>query len=119
MKYVLGKRVGSTGQAEVYQMLSKEKLGVFLGVLTKNEDQIESAAQAAQALKSFTHANIVRYIEDFSFQTDVGKVHVLVLENCEGGTLRTFMNSKKADHTVIWQYFSDIIDGLVEIHSNE
>jgi len=84
--------------------------------------QLESANKEALRLKSYHHKNIVRYVDNFIDSSGYGKAHLLIMEFCDGGELRGFLkkHAGKQENTEVYiKYFSDIIEGLSEIHSRK
>jgi serine/threonine protein kinase len=64
----------------------------------------------------------VRYVDSFAQKTDLGLFYFLIMENCEGGELRGFIKSsggKKELLDVYLKYFTDIVEGLAEIHGRK
>ena len=95
---------------------------MFIVKVNRLKSQLESANKEALRLKSYHHKNIVRYVDSFMDSSDYGKVHWLIMENCNGGELRGFLKEhagKKENTEVYIKYFSDIIEGLVEIHGRK
>jgi serine/threonine protein kinase len=83
---------------------------------------LEDSKIEAMRLKSYHHKNIVRYVDSFVHDTDLGLFYFLIMENCEGGELRGFIKSsggKKEYLPVYLKYFGDIVDGLHEIHGRK
>ena len=116
--YVLGKFIGSGAQGDAYQLIRKDTGEVFICKVNKSQDDLESAREEAQRLKQYHHKNIVRYVDNF-IQNLGFRTHYLIMENCSGGELRGFIkeNSAKKENTEVYiKYFSDIVEGLAEIH---
>lgn len=83
---------------------------------------MEDSKVEASRLKSYHHRNIVRYVDSFVHNTGFGNAFLLIMENCEGGELRGYIKNsggKKENLDVYLKYFSDIIEGLVEIHGRK
>ena len=95
---------------------------MFIGKVNRLKKQVESANEEALRLKSYHHKNIVRYVDNFLHSSDFGQVHILIMEHCDGGEFRGFLekHAGKQENTEVYiKYLSDIIEGLVEIHSRK
>lgn len=120
MLYVLGKEIGSGSQGDAHILTRKDTGEVFIGKVNKSSGDLEKAKEEALRLKSYHHKNIVRYVDSFVQETDYGRAHFLIMENCDGGELRGFIKNSggKQDNTEVYiKYFSDIVEGIAEIHS--
>ena len=120
--YQVGKYIGSGTFGEAYTITRQDTKETFIVKVNKNQTDLEDSKVEGDRLKSYHHKNIVRYVDNFVYNTGIGRAHFLIMENCEGGELREFIKNsggKKENLKVYLKYFSDIIEGLVEIHGRK
>jgi len=122
MVYAVGKEIGSGAEGAAHWLTRQDTGELFIAKVNKHSHQLSSAKEEAVRLKQYHHKNIVRYVDNFEDESGYGRVHLLIMENCNGGELRAFLkeHSGKKDYSDIYiKYFSDIVEGLAEIHARK
>jgi serine/threonine protein kinase len=120
--YVRGHYIKSGTEGDVYHLTRKDTGDQLICKLNRTRDLLENAKIEASRLKSYHHKNIVRYVDSFVQINGWDEAHFLIMENCNGGSLKDYIKQhggKEENAETYIKYFSDIVDGLVEIHSRK
>lgn len=68
-------------------------------------------------MKSVSHPNLIKYIDDFKFTMLGVPSYFLVMEFAEGVTLRTLLDTQDLSENDISEIFINILDGIDGLHS--
>lgn len=68
-------------------------------------------------MKSVSHPNLIRYVDDFKYITSGVPSYFLVMEFAEGITLRKLLNNQVLPEKEISEIFINILDGIDGLHS--
>jgi serine/threonine protein kinase len=116
-KYEFVKELGSGGFGKVF--LAKEKISERLvaikELLNKDKENQQGIIQEIQTVAKFNHQHIVTYHHHF-FQDDF---LYLVMEFCEGDSLRKVMKEKKNDASQIFLWIKKLADTLQFVHEKK
>ena len=121
-KYKIEGNLGEGGYGNVYKVLNKEDNKYY--ALKEISQYDEDAINEIKILSNINHDNIIKYYESFTYtdKTFNKEKLCIIMEYCEYGDLRKFINNHKVNNTKIsedkiLQIISDICEGLKEIHS--
>ena len=69
-------------------------------------------------IKSASHQNLVKYVDNFTEDLDGSKHHFLVMEYIDGGNLRSVLDSKgKLSEEEALKIFSQVLDAIESLHA--
>jgi len=68
-------------------------------------------------MKSVSHPNLIKYIDDFKFTLSDVPSYFLVMEFAEGVTLRKILNTQNLSENEMSEIFINILDGIDALHS--
>jgi len=116
--------IDSGGFGSVYKA---EKNGTYYAIKIFREDYVlkeyrekgenNRIKREIDIMKSVSHPNLVKYVDDFKYTLSGVPSYFLVMEFAEGITLRKLLNNKKLSDIEISEIFNNILEGLDALHS--
>lgn len=113
--------IGSFGKYKIEKVLEENQLNsVYLGKNIENKNVILKVCKKnineLKILKRLTHPNIITMYDNFPISIN-GKIYnVMVIEYCDKGDLYENLNFLD-NYLIIKNYFTQIVSGLMYIHS--
>ena len=120
-KYKIIQHLGQGNFGNAYKVLNKKNNNIYvMKKLPKNvaNDKMQQFKNEAKILSTFKNEHIVKYYESFYSRNSFN----IVMEYCEGSTIKSFIDShKRQNHLInketIYKFIVDICEGLNEIHN--
>jgi len=116
--------IDSGGFGSVYKA---EKEGIYYAIKIFREDYVlkeyrekgenNRIKREIDIVKSVSHPNLIKYIDDFKYTLSGVPSYFLVMEFAEGVTLRKILSSKDLYEKETSEIFINILDGIKALHS--
>ena len=122
-RYVLGNVIASGGMAEVWQarddvLARTVAVKILRPDLAGDQTFVERFKREALAAARLTHPHIVAIYDTGSEQHEDSPRHYIVMEHCDGGTLRTMMSGAPFEPTRLLNLVAPVCDALDYAHSH-
>ena len=121
-KYEIEDNLGEGNYGNVYKALNKENKKYY--ALKEISQFDKNTIEEVKILSNFNHDNIIKYYDSFIHKDKIFKKEKLyiIMEYCENGDLRKFINNyknknEKISQNKIIRISLGICEGLKEIHS--
>jgi serine/threonine protein kinase len=114
-KYKFIKSLGSGGFGSVFLAI-EEHSGNIVAIKKLHDfynDDVEDLFNEIQSVSKFNHSNIINYKHCFVEETKI----YLVMEHCEGGSLRQKINSTSEDLDSIWDWMLILTETMQFVHN--
>ncbi len=114
-KYEIIKELGQGGFGKVFlaeELFSRRQVAIKR-LLNKSLQDQSSIIHEIQFISKFQHPNIVNYFHHFNRKNDL----FIVMEYCEGGSLREKINSKNYKESDVFEWIETLCQTLRVIHN--